>query len=349
MRASRFYSLLLVTLLAGAALLALILTEERAAQAPDGLVAAFPLLAEDPGAAASIRITGSAEVELRRSAAAGLWLLPEKGGYPAETARVGKLLNELAGMTLFEAKTATADNLDLLDLAGAEAGPRVQIFDAGGVPLVDAIIGKGRENLGRVGVIGTYLRYADADQAWLALGAPVLPRSALAMVDQTLLRLPGSVIARVEVTAPDSGTPLVAQRRERTQSSFALEPLPAVGSGVNEAALGTLAGALQLLVFDDVRPAEDLPFEQPWRAVFTSFDGIKITLTFVRHQAALWARVSTAAVPPPGSESDAVREDAAAFAAGLAAESDGWVYRLNPQLFATLAKRRSAVTTAPSE
>lgn len=350
MRASRFYLLLCITLVAGAALVALNVTEERAVELAEGAVVAFPLLAEDPDAAARIVITNAAgQFALQRSAAASLWLLPDQGGYPAETASVGKLLNGLAAMTLFAAKTAQTEDLDLLDLAGPASGPRIQVLDAAGMPLVDAVIGKQRENLGRVGVVGTYLRYSDADQAWLALGAPVLPRSALATLNQTLLRLPGSVIARVEVTPPDGGAALLAQRPKRAQQSYVLEPPPVSGGGVDQAALRRLADGLQLLVFDDVRPAEDLPFDQPWRAVFTSFDGIEIALTFIQHQGALWARVSAKAVTPPGDQAKGPRDDAAAFAAELAHRSDGWVFRLNPQLFASLAKRRASVLTAPSE
>ncbi len=350
MRASRFYILLVLTLLAGADLLVFALNVERIGETPAGAVQAFPLLAEDPGAAARIVIEeADGDIDLARSASASLWLLSDKGGYPAETARVAKLVNDLAGMTLFEAKTAAADRLDFLGLAGPDSGPRVQIFDAAGKPLVDAVIGAWRENLGRVGITGTYVRYSDAEQAWLALGAPVLPKSALAMVNQTLLRLPGSVIARVSVTPPEGGEPLVALRTTRSQQGFSLDPPPSGGVGVNQASLRALVGVLQLLVFDDVTPAEDLPFEQAWTAVFTSFDGIQITLVFTQDQGALWARVSAQAVLPPGGATSSPRQDAVDFAAALAAETDGWAYRLNPQLFSSLAKRRSAITTAPGE
>ncbi len=350
MRASRFYGLLLATLLAAGALIASILSEPRRALLPDDPMPAFPLLAEAPEEAATILVSApKGDYRLARSVVAELWLLPEKGGYPADSRQVARLLNGLADLKLYEAKTAKPENLDLLELAGPKRGPKVKLFDAGGAPLLDAVIGKRRENLGRVGVTATYLRYSDADQAWLAIGDPVIPSSAMAMLDQSLLNLAGSLIARVSVTPPEGGEPLVALRLRRDNADLLLDPPPAFGVDSDALALRTLADGLRQLVFDDVGPVEDLAMERPWIAVFTSFDGIEVTLTFLQRDGELWARIAADAVPPPGGESQAVREDAAAFAAALAARTEGWVYRLDPLLFRRLAKRRSSVVTAPSE
>ncbi len=356
MTATRFALLLAATLLAALALAAMVLTEPRPAPQEERPVAAFPLLAEAPGEAAEIVVTGpEGSYRVKRSAAAGLWLLPDKGGYPADSRAVGRLLTGLAGLTLHEAKTARAENLDLLGLADPESGPesgpgsgpRVQVFDRSGAPLLDAVIGERRENLGRVGVTATYLRYADADQAWLALGDPVIPSSALAMVDQGLVSLPASLIAEVRVTPPEGGEPLEVRRPDRGSNELELQPPPSPGATVDRFALNALAGSLQQLLFDEVRPAEELALEEAWTAAFTSFDGIRIVLRFLQEEDALWATLSAAAVPPPGGETQEPRADAAAFAAELDARTAGWAFRLDPFLYQRLAlTRRAAVRAA---
>ncbi len=344
----RFTLLLVLTLLVGAGLAVSIMSTPHPATRGGGPIAAFPLLAEAPEEAAQILVTRpEGSYRLQRSAAAGLWLLPDKGGYPAESRKIAKLLNGLAGLTLYEAKTAQPENLDLLDLAGPREGPhqgpRIQVFDAAGQPLADAVIGKTRENLGQIGRDGLYLRYSDGDQAWLALGDLVVPQSALALLDQSLVSLPASVIARIEVTPPDGSAPLVAERPSRDTTAFRLEP-PPEGAAAAGPALSAMAGALRTLVFDDVRPAEALEMAAPWRARFTTFDGIGITLTFVLAEGRLWARIAAEAQPPAADQ--AVRPDANAFAAALSERTRGWVFRLDPALFRILAKGREALLGA---
>ncbi len=346
----RFALLLLVTVIASAALVSLILREEMPAKESVGGGPAFPLLAEAPGAAQRIQVSDtSGSYILDRGTAASLWLVPEKGGYPADTQVVTKLLNDLAAMTLFEAKTAVPENLDLLGLAGPEKGPRIEIFDKEGAPLVDALIGMQREPLDRIGSSGTYLRYSDSDQAWLAEGQVVIPKTVLATLDQSLLRLPQSVIAEVEVQAPGDGKALVAKRAERGARDLILDPPASFGAETYQGPLRALASALAELVFDDVRPVEDLPMPQPWRATFTTFDGIRIALEFEQIEGALWARISASAVPPIGGDEPSAREDTQNFASTLNAQTSGWVYRLNPRLYPSLARTRASLAAAPSE
>ncbi len=336
MRQSRFNLLLAAT--AAMVLLALAFLLISPTSEPEAVRErpAFPLLAEALGDAAVIEVVGAdGGFRLTRSSAADLWLLPDRGGYPADGGTVAKLLSGLAGLRLFRAKTAKVENLTLLGLAGPGAGPgqgsRLIVRDAGGEPLVDAVIGKRTPDIAGEGIAGTYLRYSGSDQAWLATGQVRLPSSSLGMMDRHLLSLPASVIARVEVTPPGGVAGLVAERPAR---GLALRALSADGAVVSERALRRLAAGLERLDFRDVRPGEALPLPLPWRAGFTSFDGIHVTLTFQELPDGIWARIAAGAVPAVGQAEEAPPSDeVAAFAADLAARTDGWVFRLDPSVY----------------
>ncbi len=353
MRKSRFYLLLAVTAAMVLLALALLLIQPTREVAQDLQRPAFPLLAEAPDTAALIEVIGSqGSYRLARTSAAALWLLPDKGGYPADSGDAAKLLRGLAGLSLFQAKTSKPENLALLGLAGPEAGPgqgpRLIVSDAAGAPLVDALIGKVRADIGEEGTAGTYLRYSGSDQAWLAKGEIRLPDDSLGMLDRRLTSLPGSVVARIEITPPDSGADLVVERPLRGASDLALQPPPMVGESVNDLALRQLSDALDRLDFRDVRPAEDLPLPQPWaRALhlLRRYPGdLDLSAAGGEAMGAHDRRCR------PGDRSRGGRrpnQEVAAFAARLAARTDGWVYRLDPLVFPQLAVRRDAVV-APS-
>lgn len=350
MRRSSFLLLLLLTLACGLGALALMLVQQREAPVEAAGGPAFPLLAEAPAEAARIEVTSAkGSYLLARSGAAALWLLPDKGGYPADGAAVTRLLAGLAGLRLFEAKTAKAERLALLGLAGPEAGAdqgsRLVVLDAQGRRLADAVIGGPRANIDAEGGGGTYLRYWGSDQAWLAAGEVTLPADVEGLLDRQLATLPGSVIARITITPPDGGPPLVVERAERGGLGLALVPPTEDGQTVDGFALRQMADTLEHLSFRDVRPAEALPLPEAWRAEFLSFDGIAVTLTFRKLDQELWATLAADAVPPP-LEGGAVREDAAKYAAKIAAAAGGWVYRLDPFLYQRLARRRADVLKA---
>ncbi|MEO1190577.1 MAG: hypothetical protein AAFY02_02395 [Pseudomonadota bacterium] len=354
MRSSRFYLLLIVTALALLGAVAVTL-EQRSPSSLQVLgTAAFPLLAEDPSAAARVTVvTSEGSYALERSAAPGLWLLPEAGGYPVERQAITGLLVRLARLQLFEAKTALPDRLELLGLAGPEAGPdqgrRLVILDSDGGTLVDAVIGPNRDNLDGLGGGGTYLRYADSDQAWLALGEVSVPAEGPDFLDRVLVNLPGSIVAQMTVEPPDGDVSLTARRSERGALGLSLDPAPPAGMVVEDFLLRQMAGSFERLTFRAVRPAEDLALPEPWRVTVTTFDGIQVTLTLQQIEGAVWGRLEATAVAPPLEPGGPPREDAAAFAADLAARSDGWVYQLEPLLLQRLAQRRQDLVSAVGE
>ncbi|MBC6406425.1 MAG: DUF4340 domain-containing protein [Rhodospirillales bacterium] len=342
MRPSRFLLLLLATLACALGWFLLTPAPQPQGGRPEEGPPAFPLLAEAPEAAAGIAVSGpEGRYRLGRSSLAGPWLLTEKGGYPAGGDAVARLLNGLSVLRLYEPKTDRPEQLGLLGLD--DGGQRILVEDAAGRPLVDAVIGGLRENLARPGDAGTYLRYADSAQGWLARGALIVPKTAMALVDRQLLSLPAAVIAKVAVTPPDGAAPLVLLRPDRGGSALQLDPPAPDGAALDRAALRGMTEGLRRLTFDNLAPAGARPFAAPWRAVYTSFDGLRIALTFERRNGEFWSQIEAAAVPPPHRDAAAPRADTAAFATAMAARTKGWVFRLEPFLFSRLAQRRDDV------
>ncbi|GAB5469884.1 MAG: hypothetical protein Kilf2KO_29140 [Rhodospirillales bacterium] len=355
MRRSRFFLLLAVTLLALVGALALLFAIPPGRSTGVEGSPAFPLLAEQPSAATAIAVT-SAEGSYRviRSSAPGLWLLPEAGGYPLEGGAAARLLSSLARLELFEAKTARPDLLDLLGLAGPDAGPqqgrRVLVTNAAGEPLVDAVIGAARTNLDGTGAVGTYLRYSGTDQAWLALGELQVPARVVGLLDSLLVALPGGVIAELAITPPEGGAPLRAARAERGALGLDLVPPPPDGMASDDFLLRQMADSFSRLAFRAVRPVEEIAFTAPWDVAATTFDGIRLRLTLQEIEGEVWARLAADAVAPLDADAGASpREDALVFAADLAGRVDGWVYRLDPLVLRRLAQRRQDLVEVVGE
>jgi len=345
MRPKSFYLLLFLTLLAAGVALVLLLLAPQAERRAAGEGPAFPLLAAAPEEAAEIEVAApEGGYRLTRSSVPGLWLLPEKGGYPADRQAVAALLSGLAGLRLHEAKTARTEHLPLLDLAPGEGEAlQVVIRDAAGDPLVDAVIGRSVANVEGSGTAGTYLRYGDQPQAWLALGEAAVPAGVGRLYDPALVNLPGNAVARISVRPPDAGAPLMVERDGRG-GALSLVPPPREDQRVDEPALRQLADSLAGLTFMDVRPADRFAFEAPWRAVFTSFDGIRVVLALALVEGEPWMTLTAEAAPPVGAAADAApRADVRAFATKLEAAADGWAYRISPLVFQRLTPTRETL------
>ena len=141
-----------------------------------------------------------------RRGADGAWVLPERGGYPADVGKVRELALDVAGLQLVEPKTRSADRLPRLELGQPGAkGARskaVEFLAPDGKPLADLVVGKASLNLSGGARSGVYVRRAGETQAWLAAGQLEVPGGAMDLVKREFVNLQPQEIARITLAGP---------------------------------------------------------------------------------------------------------------------------------------------------
>lgn len=300
---------------------------------------AFPALRADPNAVRLVRIeSGGTSFSLERRDD-GEWVSPEKDGYPVDTEQVRKMIVGLSDMRLVEAKTIRADRFARLQVedVGAEGAESrlLRLEGEGEEALVEVIVGKARSRFTGGVEGGTYVRRPGEQQAWLASGRVEVKVSVDDWLRNDIMHLPSDSIRRVEVTPPAGGTPeseaaenrAIVLERPEPDGEVALEGLPE-GRVVDSSQTSRLLSGLSFLTLDDVAPRSrfELP-EARRRGVFTTYDGVEITVQLVALQDSDWALFSARFLEPEGQSED---EAAAARrqAEEIAARVEGWLYKL---------------------
>src|SRR5436190_10981665 len=125
------------------------------------------------------------------------WKVAERGGYPADSAKVREFLLKLADGELIEAKTA---NPELHKKLGVEdpaqkGATSVQVELVGGKAAGKLVIGR----FNGLGGDGTFVRPAADKQAWLAKGNLTVDKQPSDWLRKELVDIPSSRIQTVEI------------------------------------------------------------------------------------------------------------------------------------------------------
>jgi len=316
-----FLALLVVTIALFAAAIYALAGGDRAVSPVANNERVFPDLAAHLGDLAWMRAARGA-VKADLNLIAGHWAVVEKGNYPAAPGKVRQLLLGLADLTLIEPKTARPELFARLDLDDPSNGKStlVQLQDRLGKTVAELVVGKRRHDHLGGGNDAVYVRRPmagrGADRAWLARGSLDLPDDLVGWLDRHVLDIPAARIASVTLTGIDGG--VLALRRDAADGRFAVADAPADAKFKGEATIAEPAGALAALALDDVKPAADLPAPQSGAAmaVFTTFDGLALTLRLFAHDNAAPGNAEWVAIVASGSGS--ADQEAAAINARVA-------------------------------
>jgi Domain of unknown function (DUF4340) len=292
------------------------------------------------GAAVTIRRRGSQ------------WTVDERGGYPADGAKVRALILGMADLEMVEAKTdqpARYARIGVEGVDGARAGAEGDTKAGGGAPgaasreviLIDddgeaiarLIVGGVAAGLG--GETGRYVRPSGSARAWLVRGdidpAPD-PRQWLA---PTIADVSAALVQRIVVRHPDGQT-ITATRDSPEDASFRVAELPRSARLRHPENADGLAGVLEGLTLEDVRPIDQIKFPPSGTILVTvsTFDGMVVSLELTEADGDTWARVLAGTTHTQDADAtnalDAVRS--------LNARTTGWAYRL-PERTARLLQR----------
>jgi hypothetical protein len=252
--------------------------------------ALLPIVSQELGSVTEIDIRKGAAtpgVTLHRADGANApWTVAQRADYPADAAKVRRLL-----ISLGDAKTKTRDpanfaviGVDDPSKEGAQ-GTEISVVAKDGRHSV--IIGKPFGD-------GDFARRGGENQSYTVapgITAEAEPRS---WIDAKLIDVQSAAIQAVTLKPP-AGTPGYGiHRLKPNEDGFGLDGAPPAGRQLVDAkALAPSPTALSGLDVEDVGPAGDLDFGKATQAIYTLGDGNVLTLTGVSVNDKHWIQVQS--------------------------------------------------------
>jgi len=248
------------------------------------------------------------------------WGLKEKHHYPVAVEKVHNLLFGLASLTILEAKTS---NPALYSKIGVEAvteegakSTLLTLKNAQGETVASVIIGNDRTAKIDSTRQEIYLRKPDEKQTWLTLGRLPVEKTVGDWLEEEIVDIDGDNVRQISITHPD-GESLRIYKASPENKDYQIADLPDNASIKSPYTLRSLAGTLSHLNLDDSVPASDIEFadDATHRAVFSTFDGLEVTLLTTKIEEKYYAQLSAAFNPemvwvePPKSDDDEAADD----------------------------------------
>jgi hypothetical protein len=272
MSRSRFATLLVAALLAICG--ALYLSSQRNLSRDTRGAPLFPSLDAELNTVTELSITKGAPspaVTLHKSGEH--WTVAQRADYPADLAKLRRLLMALGDAKVIEEKTSDPAKYAVIGVedpakAGA-TGAEIEVVAHDGKHAV--IVGKpvGQD---------TFVRRAGESKSYMVEPAISVEPEPRAWIDTQLLDIPSSSIQQVEFK-PASGPGYTVHRIKPKEDDFALDKIPAGRKALDAKALGPSATALSGLTAEDVAAAKDVDFSQSSQAILLLDDGNLVTLT----------------------------------------------------------------------
>jgi hypothetical protein len=305
-----------------------------------------PDLASRINEVARIELSGpDGAVTLERREGDG-WVVPEKGGFVADEKDVLTLLRRLGELRVVEAKTALPDRLPRLELEDPKAPDAkshgVVLKDTGGALIASLVVGKRSFGLFGPGRSGTYVRFADAPQAYLTDSEITLPAGPAEWIATDVVDLAEDRVKLVSLE-PENGVLVTASRASADAPSFDLAGIPA-GREADQAKLGELSRLFSQLTLLDVRPAGDIAFYQsPQKVRVETFDGLMLVFTWISLPDASWLKLDT--VTAADTATPEIKEEAAR----IARRTEGWAFHVGGYITEQLGQKLEALLVKPEQ
>lgn len=231
----------------------------------------YPDLKKELDAVTSIRIVkagGSPAVELKRGEHG--WTVAERNNFPADDAKLRKLIGNLAEAKLLEEKTSNPESYSALgveDISNSAAGG-VQLEIDGPKQPVKLIVGKQAS-----GAQSQYVRRADEPKSWLVNKSIDTSSSADQWLRKSIVDVSADRVQSAEV-AVGTAKPYSVVKKTRADEDFSVEGLPKGKALSSPSAADSFATALAALTLTDVKPASEVTDAPSARATVKTFDGL---------------------------------------------------------------------------
>jgi hypothetical protein len=234
----------------------------------------FPALGAELDSVTELSIIkGAAAPAVTLHKTGGQWTVLQRADYPADVAKLRRLLLTLGDAKVVEEKTSDPANYPIIGV-----GDPTKPGATGAEVSVVAQDGKHSLIVGKPVGEGTFVRRAGENKSYTAEPALSVEAEPSAWIETKLLDIPSSSIQQVEVK-PANGPGYTLHRLKPKEDDFALDKVPAGRKALDAKGLAPSPSTLSDLRADDVAAAKDIDFGQPSQAVFTLEDGNIVTLT----------------------------------------------------------------------
>jgi hypothetical protein len=238
--------------------------------------ALYPDLKSELASVTALRIVkagGAPALEVKRSESG--WTVAERHNYPADEAKLRKLVTSLAEAKVLEEKTSNPESYKALgveDVSDAAAGG-VQIELDGPKQPIKLIVGKQAQ-----GAQSQYVRRAGEPKSWLINKSIDTSASADQWLRKEIIDVAADRVQSAEVTVEKS-KPYSAVKKTRADADFTVEGLPKGKELSSPSAADNFATALAGLTLSDVKAASEVTDAPSARATIKTFDGLITEVT----------------------------------------------------------------------
>lgn len=207
------------------------------------------------------------------------WVIVEKHNYPADEKKITALFSGMISVKVLEPRTDDPNKHAKLHLEPPENGDAksfgVQLIDADNKVIVDLVLGKKRQSAGG-SMQQFYVRKADENKTWLAIGELDPEHTPRDWVDRQLIDISNKRISQISIIRPGGSTSTFS--RPDPEAEFKLEDLPK-GRKASQQKMISASYGMQNLPINDVYQKQEQP-NLPWnaatRVLFETFDGLRI-------------------------------------------------------------------------
>jgi hypothetical protein len=279
---------------------------------------AFPDLTAKLKDAHRIEITSKGKVtviELKD----GVWGLTDRGGYRVQETKLRGMLTTLTELRLIEPLTtdpAQYGRLGVEDPTPDKEGTAnlLRVLDGGGKPIVSVIVGHRRMRTQGNVPEQVYVRLPGDNQTWLAEAGLQADADPQVWLDRDIMNISHALISKV-VSTKNGETMTLARDGEKLKVTQ-----PTEYPRLEDYKLDDVARALENLTFQDVQTDKQPMGDKIGEAVFTTSDGLDITVTVHHLEKNSWTQIAVAA--PERNKPEAERLNAKL--SGWAFETGAW-------------------------
>ncbi len=296
----------------------------------------FPDLATKLQSAAELDISHRGQTLVIRRAG-DHWGLADRGMYPVETSKLRGVLTGLTELRLAEPRTADPANYARLGVENPNGKTAesylVRVVAADGKPILSLIVGHRRVLTQGNVPDEIYVRRPGEAQSWLAYGSLSVDADPALWLDRDIMSIDHSRITQVDVER--TGAPKLVLEGKNGTLSLAE---PAQHGALDDYKVGEVASALEQLTADDVHPGAAPVSGDIGHSVFSTTDGMRMTVELFHEDKLLLARFD---VTGEGK--------AAAEAATLEDRVKGWTFELGAWRESALVPTLSELEKAPDK
>jgi hypothetical protein len=268
-------------------------------------------VANDVNSVEIYRPDGGDSVTIRRKDEK--WIVSAHDDYPADVSKLGRLIVQLADAEILEEKTSNPEHYEKLAVDDPQTGGKGTKVVVKGKEFAYAVI-LGNTAQGR----NRYARIAEEEPSYLVNQSAELPTDAGDWLAPNIIDISADKVKKVVISHADGET-IVIEKADQEQTNFDVSGVPN-GRELAQATVGNnIAGALDKLKLEDVRPASGTRADTT--TVYETWDGLQVTAEVaVGEDDFSWITFSAQPTNDASSASDQIAE--------INQRASGWQYRL---------------------